>query len=78
MYLRKYIKNISQSSVFNSCNVFVFCFVSLGNLVIKNVHHRDKGTYICLADNGIGNKVQKVFQIEVLGINNLNIISLVF
>ncbi|CAE1299682.1 unnamed protein product [Acanthosepion pharaonis] len=36
------------------------------NLVIKKVHHRDKGTYICLADNGIGNKVQKVFQIEVL------------
>lgn len=44
-----------------------------GNLVIKKVHHRDKGTYICLADNGIGNKVQKVFQIEVLGMNNLKL-----
>ncbi|GAB1603240.1 cell adhesion molecule-related/down-regulated by oncogenes-like [Argonauta hians] len=36
-----------------------------GNYILKNVKHRDKGTYICHADNGIGNKVEKVFQIEV-------------
>jgi len=48
-------------------NYFGHCFLSLGQLLVENVTKHDAGTYLCLANNGVGSKQTKVISVEVRG-----------
>lgn len=40
---------------------------SSGDLQIVQVHKTDSGTYVCVADNGIGEPVQREIQLHIAG-----------
>jgi hypothetical protein len=45
-----------------------------GSLQIIGLYRKDSGIYICTADNGIGQPIQRVYQLEVTGkLNELQI-----
>ncbi len=40
---------------------------STGDLQIVQVHRSDSGTYVCVADNGIGAPVEREVNLEIAG-----------
>lgn len=38
-----------------------------GSLQIIGLYRKDSGVYICIADNGIGQPIQREYQLEVTG-----------
>lgn len=44
-----------------------FVLTSSGDLQIVQVHKTDSGTYVCLADNGIGAPVEREIKLEIAG-----------
>lgn len=40
---------------------------SSGELQIVQVHKTDSGTYVCVADNGIGEPVQREIRLDIAG-----------
>lgn len=40
---------------------------SNGDLQIVQVHKTDSGTYVCVADNGIGEPVQREIKLDIAG-----------
>lgn len=44
-----------------------YVVTSTGDLQIVQVHRSDSGTYVCIADNGIGAPVQREVNLSVAG-----------
>lgn len=44
-----------------------FALTSTGDLQIVQVHKTDKGTYVCIADNGIGEPVEREVELNIAG-----------
>lgn len=74
---RKQIKQIlpvAKSLFFCSLqintNLGRYVLTSTGDLQIVQVHRSDSGTYVCVADNGIGAPVQREVQLNIAGRNS--------
>lgn len=55
-----------------------YVLTSTGDLQIVQVHRSDSGTYVCVADNGIGAPVQREVQLNVAGKFPTNVIGGMF
>lgn len=44
-----------------------FVLTSSGDLQIVQVHKTDSGTYVCVADNGIGDSVEREIKLDIAG-----------
>lgn len=44
-----------------------YVLTSTGDLQIVQVHRSDSGTYVCVADNGIGAPVEREVNLEIAG-----------